>query len=60
MCIQHCVVSEDAGGLGSDSGYFPGVFGHHVSCIEDGETLASARKHLYYLCRNQAHQHQPP
>ena len=38
VCIQHYVVNEDSGGLGSDSGYFPGVFSHHVSCIEDGET----------------------
>lgn len=46
VCIQHCLVSEDSGGLGSDPGYFPEVFGYHVSCIEDGENLAPARWHL--------------
>lgn len=35
VCIQHYVVSEDSGGLGSDSGFFSGVSGHHVSCTRN-------------------------
>lgn len=31
--------------------------GHHVSCIEDEESLAPARCHLCYLCRNRPNQH---
>ena len=46
VCIQHCVVKEDSGGLESDPGYSPGVFGDCVPCIEDGENLAPARWHL--------------